>query len=59
MRLGVALALGEAAAMVSTTDVEPLFDFLVTNPIGDSVDTVKEKFVDATLKVSFQLLIRY
>ena len=40
--------------MVSTTDVEPLFDFLVTNPIGDSVDTVKEKFVDATLKVSFQ-----
>ena len=54
MREGVALALGEAAAMVSTTDVEPLFDFLVTNPIGDSVDTVKEKFLDATLKVSFQ-----
>eukprot|EP01043_Picozoa_sp_COSAG02_P009517 COSAG02_NODE_324_length_24643_cov_107.975228_6_plen_2567_part_00 len=51
VREGVALTLGEAAAMVSADDVEPLFDFLVTRPLGDPVDAVKDAFVDTTLKL--------
>jgi hypothetical protein len=55
IREGVALALGEAAAMVSPDDVEPLFDFLVTRPLGDPVDAVKDVFVNTTLKLMDEL----
>ena len=55
VREGVALALGEAAAMVSPDDVEPLFDFLVTRPLGDPVDAVKDAFLDTTLKLMDEL----
>ena len=55
VREGVALTLGEAAAMVSADDVEPLFEFLVTRPLGDPVDAVKDAFLNTTLKLIDEL----